>query len=292
MSASLHCILFIFLSVLLVGCGPASESDSAKQSVWVSILPQKYFAERIGGDVIDVRVLLRPGQSPETYAPSAAELGRVAKADIYFGIGMPVERAVLGNLATSMKGVRFVQTGSEPADHHDHAHVHTHDEGEPDPHIWLDPIRMISVVEQMQAALSASLPAHAETFQQNASALIRDLRTVDDEIRAILTPHVGRMFLINHPSLGHFADHYGLEQFSIEHAGASPSARRVAELVSLARDAGVGVVLTQPEFGRSSARILAQELELEMIEIDPLAEDYLNNLRIIAEAIAKGFGDE
>lgn len=283
--------LATLLLCLTVLSACSREPEATVRSVWVSILPQKYFAELLCGDTIRVDVLLRPGQSPEMYSPSAAELARVSKADLYFGIGMPVELALLHRLESSMQGVRFVQTGKEPNahEHHHEGESHDHDSEEVDPHIWMDPLQMIEVVAQMRDALAVQWPEAQADFTERAATLTAELSALDAELQKQLAPHKGRAFIINHPSLGNFAERYGLQQLSIESAGSTPSARRVADLVSMAKGANVGVILTQPEFGRSSAEVLGRELKIPVVEINPLAEDYFANLRGIADAIASGF---
>lgn len=283
-------LLFLLLAAVFSSCQRAQET--ADCSVWVSIGPQQFLAERLVGDLASVQVLLRPGQSPEVYSPSAAELADVSRADLYFGIGLPLEHSILSRIATAKAGVRFIQTGHVLSDAHDHSHGHDHSHDEEDPHIWMDPTEMIRMVEIMRNTLAEALPQSTDVISRNADSLVEDLSALDVEIGQIMLRYKGRGFFINHPSLGYFAERYGLEQFSIELAGTSPSARRIADLVQLAKDEGVRAVLTQPEFGRSSATVLARELGLEVIQVDPLARNYLENMRAIAASIQEGFADE
>lgn len=258
--------------------------------VWVSILPQKTLVEAIGGEFVTVQVLVRPGQSPELYAPSAAQLARLSRATAYVGIGVPVEQRVLPRIAQTMPGVRILQTG-ELAEHAHHAHD-AHDacvHGDVDPHVWMDPVWVQQMLPQVLQLLKELEPAHAAYFEAQVADLQQQLQQVHERIAAQLRPYVGRAFYINHPSLGHFAQRYGLKQLSIEHAGSAPSARRVAELVKQAKAEQVGGVFTQPEFGRSGAAVLARALGVELMEVDPLAADYFQNLRTIADHLEQSF---
>ncbi len=274
------CLLFAFAGLSAPLCA---------LEVWVSILPQKYFVEQVGGEAVSVEVLVREGQSPELYAPSAAQFARLARADAYVGIGVPVENKVLPRIEASMPGVRILQTGELT----EHTHAHDSDgacgHGDEDPHVWMDPQEVISMVAQIRDLLIGLDPAGEALFRERAEALIGELQVLDDEIGERLSPYAGRAFYINHPSLGHFAERYGLRQLSIEHAGSAPSARRLAELVKEAQAAQVGVVFTQPEFGRTSAAVLARALNVEVVEINPLAEDYPENMRRIAESLERSF---
>ena len=134
---------------------PAARSEGKPNSVFVSIVPQKYFVERVGGDRVSVEVLVGPGQSPATYSPPPKQLARLADADVYFRIGVPFERQLADKIEATFQGLRIVDTHEgiqrRSLPHHEHAehaagdhgaadaHQHAHDEAEPDPHIWLDP---------------------------------------------------------------------------------------------------------------------------------------------------------
>jgi zinc transport system substrate-binding protein len=271
----------------------AQEEARSGLTAWGTVQPQKYLIERAGGGLVSAEVLVRPGQSPEMYAPSAAQVAQLARADVYFGIGMPIEGPLFKRMRSSMAGVKIVSTGGEVAQacaHHDHSgHDHAHDHGENDPHIWLDPVQMVTVVERVCAALVEIAPESADEFTENTDVLILELMALDEAIRVQLAPYAGRAFFINHPALGHFAERYGLVQLSIEESGSAPSAGRVADLIGQAREAQVGAIFTQPEFGRTTATILADALEVEVVELNLLPTDYIVGLAAIADALEGSF---
>jgi len=287
----------VFLSCLAAFCGCEKVADAdSKPTVWVTIEAQKFFVQAIAGDRVEVEVLVRPGLNPETYNPSASEMARLAKANIFFGIGMPIEATLLNKLESSMQGLQIVVPESVDYAAHDHAHDHAHahaghEHGDQDPHIWMDPTVMVAFSSQVLAALSALQPEHAAEYQANAQGLQQALQTLDVELSQQLLPYAGRAFFINHPSLGHFAERYQLRQLSIEQMGSSPSARKVSELIRLAQQERVHAIFTQPQFGRSSASILAEALAVDVIEINPLAEDYITNMHFIADSLVKSFSE-
>ncbi len=151
---------------------------------------------------------------------------------------------------------------------------------------------MIEFVEQIATHLTELIPEHANVFQANAAELIAELRGLDEDLQEQFAPYANRSFYINHPSLGHFAARYGLHQLSIEHAGSAPSARRIAELVGEAKAEKVGAILTQPEFGQSSASVLADAMGVEVVEINIMAEDYFTNMHYIADSLERSFTHE
>jgi len=287
-------LVTVVVALFCAACAKEKSVEVSSLSVWCTVQPQAYFVERIGGDLVAVEVLVRPGQSPEMYAPSAAQVGQLARADVYFGIGMPIEAPLFARMQSSMAGVHIVQTGGEiaaPCDHAGHDHGH-HDHDENDPHIWLDPVQMVDVVELMCAALTEVQPESADVFRGNADALIAELVELDGAIQDQLAPYAGRAFFINHPALGHFSERYGLVQWSIEQSGTAPSAGRIADLIRQAREAQVGAIYTQPEFGRTTATILADALGVPVVEVNLLPTDYISGLAEVANALEGGFGDE
>jgi zinc transport system substrate-binding protein len=151
---------------------------------------------------------------------------------------------------------------------------------------------MIDYIETVRLGLSEVLPERAAYFEANAMRLERELQSMHAALAERFSNHAGRSFYINHPSLGHFAARYGLEQRSIEFAGSAPAAKRTAMLIKEARDAGVGAILTQPEFGRSSAAVLASALGVPMLEVNVLGRDYIDNMQALAAAVERSFGNE
>ncbi|TVP80324.1 MAG: hypothetical protein EA353_04165 [Puniceicoccaceae bacterium] len=281
-------ILLFPLVIVMIACSPADDSEEGV-NIWVTLLPQKSFVEAVAGDSAQVSVMVRSGQSPETYSPSASQMGLLAQSDIYFGIGMPLERNILSRIERSMPRLVFVQTADLIAVPHDHSHDGACLHGDEDPHVWMDPIWMLGFVEQVRVALSDLQPEQAELFAANAALLSQKLRDLDAGLQEKFGPYAGRSFYINHPSLGHFAERYGLVQRSIEVGGSAPSARQVAELVAAAKADQVGAIFTQPEFGRSSADVLARALEVEVVTLDILSEEYFGNMLEIAQRLKDSF---
>jgi zinc transport system substrate-binding protein len=292
----LYLIPIFIVSFVTIACTPQGEqvehsAVEPQHEVWVSILPQQTIVSAVAGDAVKVEVMVRPGQSPETYSPSVPQMAALAKSDLYLGIGMPLERSIIAKAAGSMPQLHFVQT----ADLVEHSHVHhedghvEHAHGDIDPHVWMDPVWMLDFVVQVRDALIELDPSSAEIFTTNAEAVCQQLKDVDAIIRQKLQPYEGRCFYINHPSLGHFAEHYGLVQKSIEHAGSAPSAKQIGELVQSAKAEQVGAIFTQPEFGQSSADVLARALGVKTIEVDVLSGDYFSNLLDLAQSLEDSF---
>jgi len=176
-------------------------------------------------------------------------------------------------------------------EHEGHEEHHDEDEGlgEADPHLWLDPQRMQTVVERAAEVLEARLPQHASEIDANEQRLLKTLSELDEQIAQTLAPYKGRNFLIFHPSFGYFADRYSLEQHAIEVSGREPTPREMAMLITRAKDENIGTIFVSGQFSQTAAKRIASSLEAEVAVLDPLAEDYLDNLKHATEALKAGF---
>ncbi len=284
--------LFLSLSCLLfAGCTEKIiHSDEPKNmKVWVSIQPLKFFIDQVSGGGVDVTVMVPPKANPESFKTNTNILERVSRADLYFGIGMPYERTLLPEMELRMNWVGVVDM--KALAEYDPNHVHTDMclHSVDDAYVWLNPQHMARCAIIVYQGLSSDEPRRTLAFRDQAYLLIERLEALDAELKEQMAPYKGRTFYINHPTLGHFAHHYGLEQVSIEATEDEVSAESMADLIRRAKSEGATAVLTQPQFPESGAEALAQELGLELIEIDVMAEDYFENMRRIADSLEQSF---
>ncbi|MBA1146288.1 zinc ABC transporter substrate-binding protein [Ectothiorhodospiraceae bacterium WFHF3C12] len=258
--------------------------------VFVSVLPQQTFAQRVGGEHVDVRVLVQPGQSPATYDPSAQQLTALENADVLFRIGVPFERSWVGRIRKAMPELPIVDLseGLTLRPLTDHAHDGADGADEPiDPHVWTSPPLVMEMTRRIAETLSRLDPAHESEYRRNADAFIGELQGLDAEIRQTLAGGEGRAFLVYHPAWGYFADTYGLRQVAIEAAGREPGPRQLARTIERAREAGVRVIFVQPQFSRTNADAVARAIGARVVSADPLAADYMANMRRVAGAFAE-----
>lgn len=277
-----------FASLLLVVVGWLGAGIHAAAAepltIFVSILPQKYFVERIGGNRVRVSVMVKAGRSPETYAPTPRQMVRLSQAQIYFRIGVPFEDAWLESIATANPKMRVVNLRQGisvlplPAeDRH----------GAIDPHIWTSPPLVEKMAARIYTALAAIDPAHQAEFEENYHAFIQDLERLDSYIRKTLAGITHRQFLVFHPAWRYFAHTYGLTEIAIEQAGKEPSAKSLATLIEQAQREDIQVIFVQKQFSRTHAEVVARAIGAKIIPFDPLAEDYIHNLRQVANTLAR-----
>ncbi len=278
-------------AALWLGTVAAAAAPTESLPVLVSVQPQKYLVDRVGGERVRTSVLVGPGQDPHTYEPTPRQMAEVARARVYFRVGIDFEDAWLERIRQASPGLRVVdQREGIPlltlADHGDEGHRGHHHAGRPDPHIWTSPPLARKMAAQVRDELGRLDPAGAPAFAAGYERLAADLEALDAEIRSTLAGVSGRRFMVFHPSWGYLADTYGLEQIPIEQGGKEPGARALARLIEQARAARVEVIFVEPQDSPAPARAVARAVGATVATVDALAADYVENLRRVAAAFA------
>lgn len=291
---------------------------SAKNIVFVSIAPQKYFVEQIGKGLVDIHIMVEPGADPHTYEPKPQQMVAISKAQLYFAIGVEFEEANLKKILSTNPDIKLVHTGhgihkipmvshdhheeaAREEDHHEeseHEHGHHHeDEGEHheegdhdhhdhtglDPHIWLSPpLVRIQALNILHALLEID-PEHKSVYEKNYQEFTAKIDELDSGLKQTFKGKQGLQFMVFHPSWGYFADAYGLRQIPIESQGKDPKPAQLKELIEHAREHDIRIIFVQPQFSTRSAEMIAREIDGQVVFADPLAEDWMGNLYEIAE---------
>ncbi len=270
-------LALLWLLVLLAGCG-SSATPPLRPMVVVSVLPQAYFVERLAGDLVDIEVMIPPGASPSSYEPTIGQLRAMSEASLYVKVGhpnFPFERAWLDRLLSERSDLTVVDCAGDLREAND------------DPHIWLSPGCVRTLAPKIAAALSDLLPERRTDLEHNLDDLMMEVDALDAEIHARLDPYAGRQILVFHPAWSHFTREYGLEQVAIESEHKEPTSHELSVLMDEARRQEFHVVIVQPQFSRRSAELVAAELNAEVVVLDPLAWDWLSNMRHVAETLEK-----
>jgi len=278
-----------FISVLLYSISIGSEK---KTDIFVSIPPQAYLAGRVGGEFIDIAILVGPGQSPATYEISPRQMATLSESDAFFRIGVPFENRLVEKLKRSIRDLNIIDTRQgidlRPMESHAGNHNHTHNSGEADPHVWLNPINAGIIADNITKELIRLDSNHADYYSRNLDELKSDLDSLDKELTEILKPFAGRKFYVFHPAFGYLAERYNLEQIAIEIEGKEPSARHLTNLIETAQKENIKAIYVQREFSPDAAKAIADAIGGEVIVLDPLARDYTDNMKNMAEKLAEG----
>ncbi len=281
--------------VVALVCAGACEAARAaeKMAVFVSIVPQQYFLQQIGGDRLQIEVMVQPGASPATYEPRPRQMVALTRAKAYFAIGAPFERAWLDKIAAANPSMPIVHTdqgieklpmATHVLDHPAQEANETHDHGYLDPHIWLSPRRVIIQAQTILAALKHIDPAHAHQYQADCDAFVNRLQALDAQLTTWFENKQGLEFMVFHPSWGYFAHDYGLVQVPVEIEGKSPKPAQLGQLIAHARARQIKIIFAQPQFSTKSVQQIAREIDGRVVFADPLALNWSDNLRSVADA--------
>lgn len=307
--------------LLVVGCSsrPPGEGRGETLMVAVTIPPQKWLVERIGGGKVSCFVLIPQNQDPHTYSGTDADGARLARCRVFFTIGLPIEKSpwcqalqkatdlrvvslaegaeVAGERAPSRQtrgdeaNTPSPSAGSQPGGdshrHLGHGDVdHAHEE---DVHIWLDPVHLIRMGEIISGVLSAEDPANAALYEKNWQALRRELDECHRDLQAKLAPLKGESFFVFHAAWGSFARRYGLMQEALEVEGREPSDEEITALQRKARQAKVKVMLVQPQISSRAAAAVAEVAGLKVVTVNPLTENVVRELQRVAQILVSAY---
>ena len=267
--------------------------------VFVSIPPQRHFLQRLGGDQLDVRVMVPPGASPATYEPSPRQMTRLAEAKAYFSIGVPFEKTWLERFKAVNPDLKIIRSeqGVPRRSMISHERLDAHQterhQGRPDPHIWLSPELVTIQARNLYQGLVHIDPDNTAFYRSNLEIFLQELDRLETGIRSIFDPLPARSrsFLVFHPAWGYFAQSFGLKQIPIESEGKEPSPGQLAGIIRQGREHGISVIFVQPQFSDKSARVIAHEMGARVVAVDPLAEAWEDNLRTAARAFKQALED-
>jgi zinc transport system substrate-binding protein len=284
--------IFWITATFLLLCGGHAQAGK-KLAVFVSIPPQKYFLQQIGRQRVDVQVMVQPGASPATYEPKPRQMAAISRTQIYFAIGVPFEKIWLKKIAAANPAMQVVHTDhgiqkipmaanhTKYEDHRGKGHQDHH--GELDPHIWLSPALVMIQARTILNALVGIDPDHRAMYAANTKEFVSKLAALDADLKNTFAGKQGFQFMVFHPSWGYFARNYGLQQVPVEIEGKDPKPAQLKKLIEYAQNKQINIIFVQPQFSSRSAELVAKEIGGQLIFADPLASDWSDNLREVAQ---------
>ena len=306
-------ILFLLISIIGI-------LNATTPQITVSILPQKYFVEKITKDKFEINVMVQPGASPHTYEPKTSQMKALSASKVYFATGVAFEDVWLDKFKKNAKDTLFVdlsdgieklamgkhehheEDAHEEAhdnhkghdDHDEHGHeAHdnhdAHNENGLDPHIWLDPILVKTQAKNIYDTMVKVDVENADFYKTNYEQFIKELDELDANLKTILAPFKDKAFMVFHPSWGYFAKRYDLEQIPIELQGKEPKPNELVELIKDAKEHDIKIVFVSPQFSQKSAKIISQNINAKVATIDPMVDNWSEGLILTAKEIASSY---
>ncbi|MCG8411674.1 MAG: zinc ABC transporter substrate-binding protein [Bacteroidales bacterium] len=288
---------FLIPIIIFVACSSGETNNKKMQNIMVSILPQKYFVEKIVGDSFNVDVMIPPGASPVTYDPTPRQMRALSNSFVYFRIGhIEFEKSWIKKLKgvnASMDIIDLSKNATliEPEHNHDHSHTHNghHHHHGVDPHIWLSPKEVKKQAKIIYDYLVKTKPEYKNQFEINYNQFSNEIKQLDAYMTSQLKDYKGRKFLIFHPALTYIARDYGLQQISIEIDGKEPTPANIQKIISTAKNEKIKIVFAQKQFSISNAEIIAREIGGKVKRVDPLAYNWDQGVRFITDEIVKSY---
>ena len=300
----------LFLLITIIGI-----LNATTPQITVSILPQKYFVEKIVKDKFEVNVMVQPGASPHTYEPKTSQMKALAASKVYFSTGVSFENVWLDKFKKNAKDTLFVDLShgieklamgkhehhdeDEHEDEHDdhtghkkhddHADHDAHDEEGLDPHIWLDPVLVKTQAKNIYDTMIKIDVQNADFYKENYEQFLKELDELDANLKTILTPYKDKAFMVFHPSWGYFAKRYDLEQIPIELQGKEPKPNELVELIKDAKEHNIKIVFVSPQFSQKSAKTISQNIDAKVATINPMVENWSEGLIMTAKEIASSY---
>ena len=279
----------LVLMLTLTACAnPVARNEPNKLVISVSILPQQWFVDQIGGDRVWTQALVGSGDDPHTYEPSPKQMTNLADSELYFTIGVEFEAVWLPRFESSNPKMQVVDSAAGieriPAiGEHENAGSTG---SETDPHIWFSPSRMKQMAQTMAQAMQAADPQNADFYQENLDALLVKIDAVDAEVRAQLEGSKREHFMVVHPAWGYVAQDYGLQMLAVEIGGSEPAPETLSQIIELAKEYGVNTLVIEKGSNARLADSIKEQAGIQyVVEWDPMAYDWPASMQLIAETL-------
>ena len=276
-------ILTIFICF---ACGNTAQK-SEKAILTVTIEPLRYFTEAIAGENYQVVSMVPKGSSPESYDPTPQQLVNLSKSQAYFRIGhIGFEQAWMKKLEANCPDMKVYDTskGIDLIRGKGHWHGDYFHEGGVEPHIWNSTQNALIIVDNIYQALCELDTTHQADYKYRLDSLKQSIQQTDAETRRLLE-NADSTFLIYHPALSYFARDYGLKQISIEEGGKEPSPAQLKKLIETCRNENVHTIFVQQEFDQRNAQLIAHELGINIVSINPLSYDWTEEMLRTAKGL-------
>jgi len=251
--------------------------ETQKIKVGVTINPYVEFVRRVGGDRVDVVVLVPPSADPHTFDLTPSAIKAVSDARIYFKVGAGLEFEVnwLDKLAELNPDMLIIDTSADIE--------LIGSEGHFDPHVWLSPKNAIKIVNSIFKGLAQIEPEGTALYKENRDAYIKELERLDTEVKEILSDLKTRVFVVHHSAWAYFARDYNLTQIALEEGGKEPTVEELIKIIEAVKAEGIKAIFAELQFDIRQLEAITKELGVEIILVDPVYfEEYVTYIKNFA----------
>lgn len=256
-------LLAVFILLSLLGCGKSPDREG--RLIVVSIYPYELLVKQMVGEDIRVQTLIPPVYSPHNYSPKPREIENLHQADLVIANGFGLEN----NLEQAFDAV-----GEKLVRVQDLLNLPEHDGV--NPHVWLSPQLMQQLVIMLNDRLQTAFPEFSEVIANNSVDLVAQIAALSSQIARERSTYARTPIITFHDSYQYFFKDYGIDYLgSVQSsAGREPTPKYLARIAGLIRENGLRAIYVEPQMDKRSATALANEFDLEIIELDPLGHSY------------------
>ena len=286
-------VSLLFIGILVAGsliyffaANSQKNSDNGKIGVVVSIAPEVQWVEAVGGDKVNVTLMVPPGADPHTYEPLPSQLSQISNAKMYAEIGSPLEfetnymnqiKSANPNMlvVNCSQGIQLMPNSAE------------NESDTMDPHDWVDPKDAKIMVNNIYNGLVQIDPADKAYFQKNRDQYLQQLDELDKNTTQLLKGKQGTNILIFHPAFGYYCKDYNLTQVAVMINDEEPSPQRIAMLVNIAKKDNIKIMFSEPQYNPEYMQSIASQVGGEVLSVNDLGENYLQNMENVAKAFSQ-----
>jgi zinc transport system substrate-binding protein len=284
---NIYILALVLAATILSGCVSQDESSlvapsgnaSDRIKVATTIAPLGDFLKAVGGEKVEVTVVVPPGAEPHTFEPTPSLMMDVAKADLYVmngaGLEFWMDKLLEANkrmvVVDSSQGVALLQERK----------------GEIDPHIWISLRNAAVQVNNICAGLIEVDSQNKDFYIKNRDAYLETLKALDVELNRTFAGKKNKIFIVHHPAWTYFARDYDLSQVPLMENEKEPGPKYLGEVIDLARTNNITTIFVEPEYNPKAAEVMAREMNTSIVTLDPLAKNYLENMAYAGREIAK-----
>ncbi|WP_077624913.1 metal ABC transporter solute-binding protein, Zn/Mn family [Sediminibacillus massiliensis] len=278
---------FLLFGVLffLAGCSENAgqpNDDDSNYTIKTTIYPIQYIVERLGGNAINAQTIYPPGSDAHSYEPTSKEITEIANSDTFIYLGEELE-TFASTTADALKSenVQLIELAgheelfdqsTDNKSGHDHSHAN-HSHSDHDPHIWLDPMRMLTMAEIISGELTNLAPELEQSIETNLSELKDDLQALDKEFKTKVASKQHKEILVSHAAYGYWEQRYGIEQIAINGISNSsePSQQDLIRIIDQARELNMEYIIFEQNVSNNVSKEIQKELNATPLTIHNLA---------------------
>ena len=260
--------------------------NDGRIGVVVSIGPQIEFVKAVGGDKVDVTLMVPSNADPHTYEPLANQLSQVSNAKMYAELGTPIEfevnymdkiKAINPNMlvVNTSQGINLIPNSAE------------NESTSMDPHDYVDPKNAEIMVNNIYQGLVQIDPEDKDYFQKNRDNYLQQLDDLDKNTTKLLKGKQGTNILIYHPAFGYYAKDYNLTQVGAMINDEEPSPQRIAMMVNIAKQNNITIIYSEPQYDHKFMQSIASQIGAQVLNVNDLDEHYVQNMENIAIEFSK-----